>query len=274
MAGTNAGNPAISGAAWVQPQPQAVLGLSSSMVYGSAFSSSFPLAFQLATGGLFKLIVDPAGYAGMFPDSMAAPAAGPLLDLFGSGIGGNVQMTLGTTANISMGLAYNIHIGETIANKTQNKTAWRVISFIAGGVMAAAAIAFQIAYGIMKRDDDRAALVVAFQIFIQAVLALLMGTENAYYAMDHEINDLLFDIFGGKLAASYEGAEGFVVLQHMAETLVGAAVTPGVILPPILESVGEGHLDQVLDRQPSDPNDPSTDGSGAYMSVPKTGVGS
>lgn len=272
MSGTNPGNPAISGAAWVQPQPQSVLGLSSSMVYGSAFTSSFPLAFQLATGGLFKLIVDPVGYAGAFPEEMSAPGAGAFLDLFGSGIGGNVQVTLGTTANISMGVAYDMHIGDKIQTKSQNCTAFRVVSFITGGLLAAGAIVFQIAYGAIAEDDKRAAFVIAFQVLVQSVLALLMGAENAYYAIDKECNDSLFEIFGPVLPPP-NGPEALAVIQHMAGSLLGAALAPGVILPPLLESIGEGHLQQVLSR-PNDPSDPSTNGSGAYMAVPKTGTGS
>ncbi len=71
MAGTQPSNAAISGAAWVQPQPQAVLGLSSSAIFGSAFTSSIPQSFQLATGSLFKLVADPMGFALAFSGGLA-----------------------------------------------------------------------------------------------------------------------------------------------------------------------------------------------------------
>lgn len=268
MSGTNPGtspkHPAVSGAAWAQPQPQSVLGLSSNMVYGSAFSSSFPLAFQLATGGLFKLVVDPVGYAAMFPET----AATPVLDLFGSGIGGNVQVTLGTVANISMGLKYNMHLGDEVKISSQDKAAMRTLELIVGGLMAVLAIAFQIAYGAIAEDDKRAEFVIAFQLSIQALVAVLMGAENAYYLMDHGVKHVLFDIFG-PIEPEPDGSKGLGVYQNVLKTLLAAAVAPAAILPPILASQGEDKLNELLAGKSPDKG---TQGSGAYISVSDQGA--
>jgi len=250
MSGTNPGTATPSGAAWVQPQPQAVLGLSSSVIYGDAFTSSFPLSFQLATGGLFKLVIDPVGYAGAFPETMASAGAGQFVNLFGSGVGGNVQVTLGTAANVHMGVSYNIRIGDEIKLKTGQHPAMRKIAFITGAIMAAASIAFQIVYGLMKHDDSRATFVVAYQILIQATLAVLLGAECGYWAVDHHVSHSLFDIFG-ECKVDDDPETGLTVYQHILKTLLSAAVAPGAILPPILESVGEKHLEENLTEDAS-----------------------
>ena len=265
MSGRNPDTATPSGAAWVQPQPQAVLGLSSSVIYGDSFSSSFPLAFQLATGGLFKLVIDPVGYAGAFPDTMASAGAGQFVNLFGSGVGGNVQVTLGTAANIHMGVSYNLRIGDEVSVKTGRHPALRIIGWVTGAIMAAASIAFQIVYGLMKADDDRATFVIAYQILIQATVAVLLGAEIGYWTIDKQIPVTLFGIFG-ECDVSPDASQGSTVYQQILKTLLAAAVTPGAILPPILESKGEKHLEQVLEADGSASGaTEGTPGDGSYV---------
>ena len=103
MAGTQPSNAAISGAAWVQPQPQAVLGLSSSAIFGSAFTSSIPQSFQLATGSLFKLVVDPDGVCFSLFGAGAATIWHRLRVLLGSGSPGKRADHAGHLANVSWG---------------------------------------------------------------------------------------------------------------------------------------------------------------------------
>ncbi len=265
MSGTNPANPAISGAAWVQPQPQAVLGLSSSVVYGSAFQSSIPLSFQAASGGLFKVIVDPVGFIRAFQPE-ALPSS-PLAEFFGSGEYGNMQLTLGTSANIVMGQAYTVNVGpEPINLWGKNNTGFQTVAQVLGFIMLVTTVAFQIVYGVLKHDDDRSLLVVSYQLATQLLLGALMIAVN----MQHQdfgtvIEDLLYGLFDIGTWRSSVAASETSALVLLAAT---AAAPATIILPPILASKGEEHLDRVLDQ----PGGTGKDGS--YMSVPKTGIGS
>jgi hypothetical protein len=278
MAGTNPSSAAISGAAWTQPQPQAVLGLSSTAVYGSAFTASIPQAFQLATGGLFKLVVDPTGFLAAFPEVKEAGGLGAqgLMSLFSNGAQGNVQLTLGTLANVSMGLAYDIHIGDKVKIESKDKIAPRLVSFLAGALLAVGGLLFHLLYDMMTADDDRATLVITFQTTVQAVVATLIAIEVAYYQLDKTAGYLYKDIFVALSKVSPADAEVQVVSGNIVTSLVGGMLLGAAIAPPIIDSQRESYLDQVMSerKDPSTGKTIGTDGSGAYMSVPTSGTGS
>ncbi len=268
MSGTNPGqdasDPAVSGAAWVQPQPQAVLGLSSSAVYGTAFTSSIPQSFQLATGGLFKLIVDPVGYLAAFPQPGSLDM---LLNVLGSGVNGNVQVTVGTVSNVSIGLSYNIHLGDQIEVNAKDKVAARVILFIAGGLLTAAAIAFQIAYDQTSRDDKRMTLVLAFQGIIEAIVAMLVAAEVVFYEVDRDSGRLYKSIFG--TPGNPQPSQVQAVISAMIGSLIAEATLAGLEAAPVIDSQQESLLNQLLKGTKS--TDPPA-GSGAYISVGDQGA--
>jgi len=230
-----------SGYIWAQPIPQAVGGLSSSVVYGSAFQASVPLSMQVASGSLFKLVVDPAGFAAAFAE---APS-GPLLNLLGSGLNGNVQVTLGTYANITMGLLYDIHVGpKKITLNSSEHPGLCTVTYIMGVIMGAVAIAFQIAYGLFDTDDERAILVITFQCAIQVLLAALMAYENTYYYQEETCNKLFKSIFGTDPADvdEFNVISVTKVLTNLLESLIGAGVGEAALLPPVIDSYGESKL--------------------------------
>ena len=240
-------NNTLSGTIWAQPVPQAVGGLSSSMVYGSAFQSSIPLGFQLASGSMIQMFVDPVGFGEAFSQYQFASKEDAIL--FGTGAGGNVQMTLGTSATIAMGLAYDIHIGpKKITLDSSDRPALRAVSLVMGAIMGALALVFQLAYGFSDKDDVRAILVMSFEGAIQALLAGLMGYDNLYHATEVTTAFAYYQAHG-----EFKDPETFKpefttadTIEAVIESLMATIVLqPAVIAPPILDSIGESKLRQL-----------------------------
>ena len=190
-------NPTASGQVFSAPHPQAVLGLSSTAVFGSAFSASVPSSFQLAFGGLSKLIVDPLGWAmAFFPEgTKGTSVVNPAVELLASGAFGSSQIILGTSANVVMGQIYDIRIGpQPIEIRTHNSTGLMVISLIMGGLLIVLSALFLWAYeaigsewdkGNLHADDDkRADLVMVAQEVMQLCIFTLIMIYN------HHADDL------------------------------------------------------------------------------------
>ena len=236
-----------AGSIWAQPVPQAVGGLNATMVYGSAFQSSIPLAFQLASGSMVQMFVDPVGFGEAFSEFKLVSKDDTLL--FGTGAGGNVQMTLGTSATIAMGLAYDIHIGpKKITLDSSDRPALRKVSLVMGAIMGALALVFQLAYGLSGQDDVRAILVLGFEGAIQALLAGLMGYDNLYHATEVTTAFAYYNAHG-----EFKDPETFMpefttadTIDAVIESLMATiAMQPAVIGPPILGSIGESKLRQL-----------------------------
>ena len=185
-------NPTASGQIFSAPHPQAVLGLSSTAVFGSAFAASVPSSFQLAFGCLQKLIVDPLGWAMAFEGTSVV---NPAVELLASGAFGSSQIILGTSANVVMGQIYDILIGpQPIKIRSNTSTGLMVISLIMGGLMIVLSAVFLWAYeaigsqwdtGNLHADDDkRADIVMLFQEAMQLCIFTLIMIYN------HHADDL------------------------------------------------------------------------------------
>src|SRR5260370_42028704 len=81
-----------------KPEPQAMLGLNSTVVYGSNVQIAFPTNFQLALGSNLQVCISPNAWQTLYGEGkLTMPSEfGRLL---GSGLGGNMQLTMGTSAN-------------------------------------------------------------------------------------------------------------------------------------------------------------------------------
>lgn len=235
---------------WSQPIPQAIGGLNVYTVYGSDIQSSIPLSFQLATGSLVQMCVDPVGFLQAFSEGGEGGfASKESAILFGSGAGGSLQLTLGTSATIAMGLAYDIHIGpKKITLDSSGRPALRAAGLVMGTIMGALALVFQLAYGLSDKDDVRAILAMTFEGAIQALVAGLMGYDNLYHATE------LTTAYAYNLVhVEKKDPESFkpefttadtieAVIESLMATLV---LQPAVIAPPILDSIGESKLRQL-----------------------------
>jgi type VI secretion system secreted protein VgrG len=172
------------------PAPQGVGGLNSVMVYGENLQVAVGLNHQLAVGSNLQICVNPAGLADMIP---GMPIAAPVAAMMGSGLGGNMQLTIGTSANVLLGRAFNINLGpEAIEVKTEQQHA---ASYAILGVLGGLAIIWVIAYAGNNDEHSRVAQVIAFQILFDLALLTLMLIEMEYKSADTGMSATLQDLF-------------------------------------------------------------------------------
>lgn len=240
MSGTNPGDPAPQNALWSAPEPQAVLGLNSSMTYGSQFQCAAPFNFQVGFGGNIQLVCDPLGFMKAFP-GLDFPDA--LDALFGGGAFGSIQLTLGTAAQITMGRSYTVDLSpEKHDTHMQAVTLSKPVQKGLGVALFILTLAYTIAYGVADDDDSRAILTMVYQGVTQLGVDAMMACENAnamgYASMWRILDQALF-----KTAVPSDSAE-YPVLAF-AELLAASAI----IVVPIMDSVGEKHLDDAKAQQ-------------------------
>lgn len=84
---------------WGNPDPQSVAGLNSAMVYGENLQFTAGLNHQVALGSNLQLCVNPSA---LF-ELLNVPGRSTLSSFFGSGLGGNMQFTIGSSTNINWG---------------------------------------------------------------------------------------------------------------------------------------------------------------------------
>ena len=219
-----------------QPEPQAILGLNSSVVFGGNFQVAVPLNFQLALGSNIQICLNPASFIDIFP--AAAVPTEAVSAALGSGFGGNMQLTLGTNANFVMGQSYDINLGpRRIPIDTHAKTAIQPVALPMGLIFFGVVIAFLIAYDLIHDDDGRAVTLMAFQSVMQILLVVLMGTQTLYHEVDED----------GKKVIAGSFVANPVTEKKPSPLLSGLAETAGILtlfeLPTLLESVGEVQLD-------------------------------
>ena len=249
----------VSGTPWAVPQPQAVLGLSSSVVYGSYFQSTWPLSTQLAHGSLIKIILDPTGFELAFPESggpMAAASLG-LSTMPGvtSGANGNLQLTLGNSANIMMGRTYNVHLGpKTTTVEANDESGDTIMSPALGALLGMVAILFQESYALLGvsssstvNDDVRGVLVMGFQAAAQLLFGHLLSSAVAWRITD--INKKLVQLKGHGTTDLKTPQE----LQDELEDLTSLQawspfdtnlVIAGLVIPTLVDCMSEAALSQ------------------------------
>ena len=219
-----------------QPEPQAILGLNSSVVFGGNFQLAVPLNFQLALGSNIQICLNPASFVDIFP--VAAVPTEAMSAALGSGFGGNMQLTLGTNANFVMGQSYDINLGpRRIPIDTHDKTAIQPVALPMGLIFFGVVIAFLIAYDLIHDDDGRAFLLLTFQSVMQILLAVLMKTQTLYHEVDEDGKKVIAGSFVANPAST----------AKPCSTLSGLVETAGIItlfeVPFLLESIGETQLD-------------------------------
>jgi hypothetical protein len=228
---------------WHKPEPQAIMGLNSVMVYGGNYQIAMPLNFQLALGSNLQVCVNPQSFLTTFPDG-SLPLSDELNAAFGSGLGGNMQLTLGTSTNVVLGQPISVNLGPTpisleCHDKTLTNPAARKLALGIGAVV----IVFVIAYGAIHDDDGRAALLMIFQMVMQTMLIALMDFHQFYHAAVNKGDVAWRGAFKPALAKDDPA------LQQIGETSwqqvsIASTVVTAMIMPLILESCGEAVLDK------------------------------
>lgn len=156
-----------------EPPPIGVMGLNSTMVFGENLQVAAGLNHQLSLGNNIQLCLNPLGMLAGIPGIPGAPA---LTAALGAVAGGNMQFTIGTSANFVLGQEFDINLGPPkieISGPYGDHPGTIVLC----GALSAAAIAFTILYHQLEQDQQRAALVVAFQALIDALLISILAVE-------------------------------------------------------------------------------------------------
>ena len=249
-------NPTASGQVFAAPRPQAVLGLSSTSVFGSAFSSSVPSSFQLSFGGISKLIVDPIGFWAAFDDT---PEPAGLMEMLSGGAFGSAQLVLGTSANMVMGQVYNLGIGPPPINlSTNNWTGFMILAKVLGTIMLGLSAVFVFAYGAigsvfddgdLHADDDRRAdVVMAFQAVMQLCIFTLIMVHNSHV---NTLEKLAVDTIVPVYVNDYKVGDLKIKITQrlLADCVLIAEILAAGIVPDLLEAHGEDKLHGLDDKK-------------------------
>jgi type VI secretion system secreted protein VgrG len=221
---------------WTQPEPQAVLGLNALVVYGGNYQVAMPLNFQMAVGTNLQICVNPFAYETTFPEG-SPPLSPTVTQILGSGLGGNMQLTLGTNTAVVLGQPITVNVGpRPITVDAHDKTLINPSVLIIGKVMEAIIFVFLLLYAAIPDDDGRAALLIIFQVVIQGMLILLMNFHMLYHTTETAGDTLYKAAFDSSVKNLDE-----LKPDLMKFGLIGSIVAAGV-LPIVLESVGEGEL--------------------------------
>lgn len=211
---------------WANPDPQSIVGLNSAMIYGENIQFCTGVNHQIAVGSNMQLCVNPGTLISM----LGGPATSALADFFGSsGLGGNLQFTIGTNTTINWGRQYQVNMGgETITyESTQQSTAAKVLCAIIGAV----AIAYSIAYGACSDEDGRATIVIVFQITMDLLLGAFMIYEAVLKAANQKVTDILKALFAAAKTEHTKKWELGALTASMAATgVLGAIITPLVAI--------------------------------------------
>jgi type VI secretion system secreted protein VgrG len=226
-------NKALTG----NPEPQAILGLNSTVVYGGNFQMAIPLNFQVAYGSNIQLCINPFSWLPVVAASGPVPPSAPdVAQLVGSGLGGNLQLTFGTNTQLTMGQNFDITLGP---QKLENPggTAINATTCALSIVIVSAVTLFLILYPIIQDDDGRCMLIIMFQFLMTAFLASLMQLREVFNSTDKEAKEKVDQFFATAHANTLEGTQP--VLATMSQI---SAITL-MLLPIVLEGIGESKLD-------------------------------
>jgi type VI secretion system secreted protein VgrG len=197
------------------PPPVGLLGLNSAVTFGENLQAACPINHQMAVGSNFQLCVNPPGLLAGVP---GLPIPGVLDAVLGSGMGGNMQFTIGTSAQFTLGQSFEISIGPPKI-EIHRPYGSHILTLILCGVLGGVATAFLIAYDVMARkelhkvfpqgydpttpdaktneqpgDKERATLVLAYQLAMDALLTSILASESVYDRLDWFADDLLKEV--------------------------------------------------------------------------------
>jgi hypothetical protein len=257
-----------------KPEPQAVLGLNSAVVYGSNVQIAFPTNFQLALGTNLQVCINPNAWQTLYMDGgLSMPDE--FNTILGSSLGGNMQLTMGTSANFVIGQVFDINLGpRRITLDVHNKTGIQACCKVLGTAIMAATSVFLIANAATQDDDGRAAIVIGFQILMEALLMGLMDIQGIHKYMD-DIYKFTLDILysANPVKATVDNkpdTDAFTNRNQFSatSTILGALELTGIVsamaLPIILGIAGEDRL------HTPDPPEVVVDSSGTQIGTVKS----
>jgi type VI secretion system secreted protein VgrG len=183
------------------PPPLGIVGLNSQMIYGENLQATTGLNFTMGVGNVIQLCINPLGLAAAVS---SIPMPGVLTSLLGSGIGGNVQMTIGANTSITLGPAYNIKCGGTALDLDLNTNDDPVTKW-ACAILGGVCVLWVILYGAITTDVDRAKLAITFQVLVEVALAAIVALAWAHHNGDRTFTAIMKNLF--KPAATLTGKQ-------------------------------------------------------------------
>ncbi|HVP00894.1 MAG TPA: hypothetical protein VMT15_22660 [Bryobacteraceae bacterium] len=221
---------------WANPDPQSVAGLNSAMIYGENIAVVAGLNHQIALGSNLQFCINPS----VLFEMLGIPGSATLSSLFGSGLGGNMQFTIGSNTNIVWGRQFQITMGPEQVTIDANSKKPFAITMCA--LIGAAALGYAIGYGLCKDEDGRATAVVIFQIVMDLLLAVFMIQMMAYKTIDNTTSDDIRILVGANTDTSGHPIPRSTTLQDLASALAFVVAMGALITPPIAVAVEEGHF--------------------------------
>jgi type VI secretion system secreted protein VgrG len=221
------------GGGWKRPAPLGVPGLNSTMVYGENLQATVGLNHQFAIGSNFQICINPAGLAAGVP-GFAAPAS--ITGLLGGGLGGNMQCTIGTSANVVLGRSIEINLGPGKVSIEAGGVSHQP-AYLLCGILGAAALIWILLYAGFDDDNERATETVLFQALFDVLLSTLMTIEvmDKQWEMQRDIT--LKETISDQNQARELYNKTFRTgggLPVFCQELGGKAAAMGVLLLPLL----------------------------------------
>jgi hypothetical protein len=256
-----------------KPEPQAMLGLNSTVVYGSNVQIAFPTNFQLALGSNLQVCINPNAWQTLYMDG-ALSMPDDFNKMLGSSMGGNMQLTMGTSANFVIGQVFDINLGpRRITLDVHNKTGIQECCKPLGTIIMAATTVFLIAHAATQDDDWRAGIVIGFQILMEALLMGLMDIQGIYKYVDDIYKFQLDILYSAKPKeatinnnpdkAAFTNRQQFSATSTILGALELTGVVSAIALPIILGIAGESRL------HTPDPPEVVVDSSGTQIGTVK-----
>ena len=183
-----------------QPDPQGIVGFNSVFVYGANYQVAVPLNVQLALGSNLQLCVNPSSLASIFTDTASMPMPAEIAQVMGSGFGGNMQCTLGSSANLVIGQSFDINVGprriqvDCHNDAGDNPTPIQTVTVQYAIGIQIATLVLAVAYAIPS-DDVRRLLLLAYQLLMQELLEGILNFHDLYKSQksgEHSLYDKMF----------------------------------------------------------------------------------
>jgi len=218
---------------WPKPDPQAIVGLNSVMVYGENMQAAAGLNHQLAVGSNLQVCVNPS----VLVEMLKAPGSEVFSMLSGSGLGGNMQFTIGSSANVVWGRKFDIHIGPTDFEVDKDATNSLLSRFLCAAIGVAAVI-HVIAYGCIHSDDEngRATEVIVVQIVMDLLIGAFMLAQMATGKLEEGLNSLWKAMF------AYPPWDPDHQLEAWGPLLEMTTILSALIIPPVVMANEENHF--------------------------------
>jgi type VI secretion system secreted protein VgrG len=173
------------------PQATGLWGLNAAMVYGENLQVATGLNHQIALGSNLQVCINPGGLAA---GVTLAPGAADVSGVLGSGLGGNMQLTIGTSANFVLGREFDINLGPAKITVEAGKyhpdsvSVCKVLGIIYG--------LWVLAYGCTNENDERSGITCSAQIVVQILLMQLMGYEMVHKTAELGKDETVGQLFG------------------------------------------------------------------------------